>query len=212
MRGKSARLLVGAVMLLSMSCGVRVAPEEKLVFRYSEGIQSLHEPTYRDYYLVCHPEAPSKTLEDRIAAYKKMRDTGAVTFSPDGVEVFKLGALGRGAYFRVREAATAGDTLKFKTVLRPDYLSINFTETPKNAVLFIMGEPLGKVVKVKPGKTPGPERTILQSVDLEWTWTKLPPGSPVDWCLQSVLPVPGSAEFRKIQFREEPLESPLAQP
>ena len=212
MRWQDARLLVGAVMLLSISCSVRVAPEEKLVFRYSEGIQSFHEPTYRDYYVACHPEAPFKTLEDRIAAYKKMRDTGTVTFSPDGVEVFKLGALGRGAYFRVREAVTAGDTLKFKTVLRPDYLSINFTESPKNAILFIMGEPLGAVVKVKPGKTAGPERTILQSVDLEWTWRKLPPGSPVEWCLQSVLPAPGSAEFRKLQFREEPLEPPAARP
>lgn len=207
MRGKSAWLLVGAAMLLSQGCTVRVAPEEKLVFHYSEGIQSLHQPTYQNYYLACHPEAPDKVLSDRIAAYKAIRDKGTVTFSPDGIEIFKLGALGRGAYFRVREVVTAGDTLRFKTVLRPDYLSINFTESPPNAVLFILGEPLGAVVRVKPGKTPGPDRTVLQSVDLEWRWTRLPKGSAVEWCLQSVLPVPESATFKKLQFREVPAES-----
>ena len=204
MREGSAWLLVVAAMLLSMGCAVRIAPEEKLVFHYSEGIQSLHQPTYSDYYLACHPDAPFKDLSARIAAYKQMRDSGTVTFSPDGVEIFKLGALGRGAYFRVREVVTSGDTLKFKTVLRPDYLSINFTETPKNAVLFILGEPLGAVVRVKPGKVPGPEKVILQEVDLDWTWAKTPPGAPVEWCLQSVVPVPESATFKKLQFRESP--------
>jgi len=208
MRKGSAWLLVGAAMLLSVGCGVHIAPEEKLVFHYSEGIQSLHQPTYQDYYLACHLDAPFKDLSARIAAYKEMRDTGTVIFSPDGVEIFKLGALGRGAYFRVREVVISGDTLKFKTVLRPDYLSINFTESPKNAVLFILGEPLGAVVKVKPGKSPGPERTILQEVDLDWAWTKTPKGAPVEWCLQSVVPVPESATFKKIQFRESPAESP----
>jgi len=212
MRGKSAWLLVGAGMLLSQGCAVSVAPEEKLVFHYSEGVQSLHQPTYQNYYLACRPEAPVQVLSDRIAAYKVLRDKGTVTFSPDGIEVFKLGALGRGAYFRVREVVTAGNTLRFKTVLRPDYNSINFTESPPNAVLYIMGEPLGAVVRVKPGKTPGPERTVLQSVDLEWTWTRLPKGSLVEWCLQSVLPLPESAAFRKLRFREAPAESPVVSP
>jgi len=212
MRGRSAWLLVGAAMLLSQGCTVRVAPEEKLVFHYSEGIQSFHQPTYQNYYLACHPEASYKDLVDRIAAYKAGRDKGTVTFSPDGVEIFKLGAMGRGAYYRVRDVVTTGDTLRFKTVLRPDYLSINFTETPPNAILFIMGEPLGTVVRLKPGKTPGPERAVVQSVDLEWIWTRLPKGSPVEWCLQSVLPLPESATFKKLQFREEPEESPAELP
>ena len=167
---------------------------------------------YRAFDLASGREVAVKVLSERIAAYKEIRDRGTVTFSPDGIEIFKLGALGRGAYFRVREVVSAGETLRFKTFLEPGYLSINFTESPPNAVLFILGEPLGTVVRVKPGKTPGPERTVLQSVDLEWIWTRLPEGSPVEWCLQSVLPLPETAIFKKIQFREVPEESPAATP
>lgn len=176
------------------------------MFRYSEGIQSLHPPTYENQFLACHPEEPIRDLGKRIAAYEGIRRQGTVTFSDDGVEMIKLGALGRGAYFRVREVGTSGDILRFKTILRPDYLSINFTEFPPNAVLYIMGEPLGTIVKLKPGKTPGPERTVLESVDLQWTWSRLPKGSPSDWCLNSVLPIQESAVFRKTRFRETPLE------
>jgi len=208
MRGKSAWLLVGAAMLLSQGCGVHVPKESKLVVRYSEGIWNLHQPTYQDLYLACHPAEPVKLLEDRVKAYEEVRKSGRVTFSPDGIEIIRLGSLGNGAYFQVHESMTSEDTLRFRTILEPGYLSINFTETPPNAVLYIMGEPLGTVVKLKPGKTPGPERTVLQSVDLEWIWTRLPKGSPVEWCLQSVLPLPESATFKKLQFREAPTKSP----
>jgi hypothetical protein len=106
----------------------------------------------------------------------------------------------------VREVEKSGNILKFKTLLRPDYLSINFTEYPPNAILYILAEPLGTVLRLRPGKTPGPERSVLQSVDLQWFWTSLPQTSPQDWCLQSVIPIPESAVFKSIQFRESPLE------
>jgi len=200
------RLVTCLAVLLPTGCGVRVAPEQKLVFRYSEGIQSLHAPTYQNLYLECHAEESRRDLGTRIVGYEGIRKQGTVTFSNDGVEVIKLGALGRGAYFRVREAETSGNILVFKTLLRPDYLSINFTEYPPNAILYIMGEPLGTIVKLRPGKTPGPERSVLHSVDLQWTWSRLPRGAPSDWCLKSVLPIPDSAVFRKLQFRETPME------
>ena len=212
MRGKSAWLLVGAAMLLSQGCGVHVPKESKLVVRYSEGIWNLHQPTYQDLYLACHPAEPVKLLEDRVKAYEEVRKSGRVTFSPDGIEIIRLGSLGNGAYFQVHESMTSEDTLRFRTILEPGYLSINFTETPPNAVLYIFGEPLGAVVKLKPGRTAGPERTVLQEVDLEWIWTRLPKGSRVEWCLQSVLPLPESATFKKYKFREAPNESPAVFP
>ena len=191
---------------------MNVAPEEKLVFHYSEGIQSLHQPTYENYYLTCHPEAQPRELSARIASYEEVRKKGKVTFSPDGVEVIKLGALGRGAFFRVRDVRNEGERLEFKTLLRPDYLSINFTEFPPRAILFIMGEPLGRVIHFSPGKIPGPERSILKSVDLAWRWKKLPKGAPVGWCLESMEPISGSAVFRKLRFRETPPQAETVPP
>jgi hypothetical protein len=193
-------MILAAALL--QGCGVNVAPEEKLVFHYSEGIQSLHQPTYQDFFLACHPDEPTRDLAARIANYEAIRKKGSITFSPDGVEIIKLGALGRGAYFRVREIRKEGESLEFKTLLRPDYLSINFTEFPPNAILYIMGEPLGSVIKLGTGKTPGPERSVLDSVDLKWTWTRQAGNAASEWCLRSVAPIPESAIFRKLQFRE----------
>jgi hypothetical protein len=199
-------LLACLAVFLLPGCGVHVPEESKLVFRYSEGIWNLHQPTYQDLYLACHPAEPVILLEDRVKAYEGVRKSGRVTFSPDGIEIIRLGILGNGAYFQVHESMTSGDILKFKTILKPGYLSINFIETPRNAILYVFGEPLGTVVRFKPGKAPGPERSILESVDLLWTWSRLPKGSPSDWCLKSVLPIPESAVFKKLQLRETPME------
>jgi hypothetical protein len=198
---------LGASLLLLCGCDVRVAPEERLVFQYAEGIQSLHEPTYQNFYLACHPDAPFRSLSDRLASYEEARKKPTIEFSPDGIEIIRLGALGRGAYFRVRDAQEKGDRLEFKTLLQPDYLSINFTEFPARAVLYILGEPLGSVIRLKPGKITGPERVVLQSLDLSWSWKRLSPGTPVEWCLESVVPLPASAEFQKLKFSEESADS-----
>src|SRR5207249_10419662 len=138
---------------------------------------SLHHPTYQILYLASLPDEPIQDLASRIRAYESMRTQGTVTFSNDGIEVIKLGAIGRGAYYRVRESAESGGVLRFETLVKPDYLSINFTEFPPNAVLYILGDPLGTVTRVKPGKTHGAERSILESVDLQWVWKKPPQGS-----------------------------------
>jgi hypothetical protein len=203
MQGQRTWPGLAVTLLLLGGCGVRVAPEERLVFQYSEGIQSLHEGTYKSFFLACHPDSPYRDITARMTAYEDARKKGTIDFSPDGIELIRLGALGRGAYFRVHEVEKRDDHLRFKTLLQPDYLSINFTEFPPNAVLYIMGEPLGSVIRLKPGKIPGPQRSILQSVDLMWDWKKLPHAPPEDWCLQSLAPLPGSAEFKKLQFREE---------
>ncbi len=208
MRKGGAWLPVCAAVLLSAGCGVHVPPESQMVAHYAEGVQNIHQLTYEDSFLACHPEAKVRLISERLGEYKVARDSGTVTFSPDGVEVIKLGVLGWGAYFRVSDVVNEGDTLRFRTIVKPGYPSINFSAYPERARLFILGEPLGTVVTLRPGQVPGPERTILESVDLEWIWTKLPAGSPVEWCLQSVLPVPGSATFKKMQFREVPGVSP----
>jgi hypothetical protein len=212
MPGRTMGLVVAVTLLLLQGCGVSVAPEEKLVFHYSEGIQSLHDPTYKNLFLACHPEGPYRDLSARMGAYEEARRKGTVVFSPDAIELIKLGALGRGAYFRVREVEEAAETLRFKTLLKPDYLSINFTEFPPSAILYILAEPLGTVIRLKPGKSPGPERSVLQSVDLQWTWTRLSRASPADWCLQFALPIPESAVFKKLHFRESPLNTDAASP
>jgi hypothetical protein len=207
------RFVSGAgLLILFLGCGVQVPNESKLVFKYSEGIWNLHQPTYRDYYLACHPDEATQDLSERVRRYEEARKKGEVVFSSDGVEVIKLGALGNGAYFKVHDSVTAGPSMKFKTILKPEYLNINFNEFPPNAILYIMGKPLGTIIRLRPGKTPGPKREVVESVDLKWTWTRPPQGSTAEWCLQSIEPDPGSVKYRSIELREEPLEEPPAAP
>jgi hypothetical protein len=188
-------------LLLPACSDVRVAPEEKLVFQYSEGIQSLHQPTYDDFFLACHPEWEQKDLSARMAAYEATRKKGQTGFSADGLEIIKLTALGRGAYFKVESVVRVENRLQLRTLVKPDYLAINYAEFPQGAILFLMGEPLGKVVSLQPGKTLGPERRVLQSAELHWIWTQMPLGRS-KWCLESVELDPNSATFRGMQFKE----------
>lgn len=188
-------------LLLSACSDVRVAPEEKLVFQYSEGIQSLHQPTYDDFFLACHPEWEQRDLPTRMAAYEATRKMGQTGFSADGLEIIKLTALGRGAYFKVESVLRVQGRLQFRTLIKPDYLAINYAEFPPGAILYLMGEPLGKVISLKPGKTLGPERRVLQSAELHWIWTQTPVGKS-KWCLESAELDSNSVSFRSMQFKE----------
>ncbi len=189
-----------AILLLA-ACDVKVSPEETLVSRYAEGIQSRHEPTYRDYYLLCHPDQGGKTLSSRLAEYEVLRRTGSVTFSPDGIEFVKLSGLGRAVFFRLKEPGVSGEVLTFRTQVVPEYQSINFNEYPSGAILYMLGQPFGSVVALKPGRSDGPPRTVLKGVELEWAWTRRP-DSPRGWCLLSVLPKSDTATFETLRFRE----------
>ncbi len=186
----------------SRCSGVRVSPEEQLVYNYAEGIQSLHQPTYDDFFLACHPEWEQTDLVARMARYESARRGGSVEFSSDGVEMVKLAALGRGAYFKVERVVKEAGRLQFRTLVKPDYIAINNLVFPEGAVVYLLGEPLGSVLSIKPGgKSPGPEHSVLWSVDLHWIWV---PNSLAksDWCLYSVAPVPGSEVFRKMKVNE----------
>lgn len=187
--------------------GVRVSPEEQLVFKYAEGIQSLHQPTYDDFFLACHPEWERTDLVSRMARYETARRAGNVEFSSDGVEMVKLAALGRGAYFKVARVVKEAGRLQFRTLVKPDYIAINNLAFPEGAVVYLLGEPFGAVLPIKPGKTPGAERSVLWSVELHWIWVPSPLGK-ADWCLYSVAPVPGSQEFRKMRFNEAEAHGP----
>lgn len=199
---------LGAAALLGLSTGcsdVRVALEEKLVYQYSEGIQSLHQPTYEESFLSCHPEWPKRDLSARMAEYEELRRSGKVAFSEDGVEVIKLAILGRGGYFKVVNVLNQGHRLQFRTLVKPDYMAINFIDRsgfPAGAILYLLGEPLGTVISLKLGKTRGPERSVLESVELSWLWTPNTLGK-TDWCLQSVAPITSTASFRTLQFNED---------
>jgi len=201
------RNAVFALAVISAGCSnVQVAPEDRLVFQYSEGIQSLHQPTYDDFFLACHPDWKERDLSVRMAGYEATRKGGRVTFSPDGLEVVKLAILGRGADSKLGKVFGEGNRLQFKTLVKPDYVSINYidrSEFPPGVILFLLGEPLGTVISLKPGNTRGPVRSVLESVQLHWIWTRTRLGR-ADWCLESVLPVPTSAVFRKLQFNEIP--------
>ncbi|MCI0566942.1 MAG: hypothetical protein L0Z52_01965 [Acidobacteria bacterium] len=205
-RTRLIRLGVGAVLGLSLGCSdVRVAPEEKLVFQYSEGIQSLHQPTYEESFLSCHPEWPERDLSARMAGYEELRRSGKITFSEDGVELIKLAILGRGGYFKVMKVLREGNRLQFRTLVKPDYISINYIDRsafPAGAILYLFGEPLGTVISLKPGKTRGPERSVLESLELSWLWTPNTLGK-ADWCLESVAPITSTASFRILQFNED---------
>jgi hypothetical protein len=207
------RIISGAgLLLLLLGCGVQVPQESKLVFKYSEGIWNLNQPIYRDHYLACHPDAAPQDVSERVRRYEEVRKTGHVTFSSDGVEVIKLGALGNGAFFKVHDSVKAGPSMTFRSILKPEYVNINFNEFPPNAILYIMGRPLGTIIRLRPGKTPGPKRDVVESVDLKWTWIRLPEGSAAEWCLQSIEPDPASAKYTSIELKEEPLEGPAASP
>jgi hypothetical protein len=199
------RIETVALLWLFLGCSdVRIAPEEKLVFQYSEGVQSLHQPTYEDFFLACHPEWPERDLSARMAGYEKSRRSGKVTFSDDGVEIIKLAILGRGGYFKVGNVLREEHRLQFRTLVKPDYIAINYidrSEFPSGAVLYLLGEPLGTVISLQPGKTPGPDRSILESVELAWLWTSNTLGK-TNWCLESVAPIPSTANFRILKFNE----------
>ena len=191
-----------ALLSLTIGCkDVQVSAEEKLVFQYSEGIQSLHQPTYDDFFLACHADSEEKDLSARMAGYESTRKGGLISFSPDGVEVIKLAALGRGAYFKVGRIRREGSRLQFRTTVKPDYVAINYAEFPPGAILYLMGEPLGKVISLKPGTTHGPPRSVLKSIDLHWIWTRNTLGR-AEWCLESVAPVPTSERFEPLHFNE----------
>ena len=201
-------IVLGVVALLAFCLGcsdVRVAPEEKLVFQYSEGIQSLHQPTYEEFFLSCHPEWPERDLSARMARYEESRRSGKITFSEDGVEVIKLAVLGRGGYFKVTNVLKQEHRLQFRTLVKPDYMSINYIDNsgfPAGAILYLLGEPLGTVTSLKLGKTRGPQRSVLNSVELSWLWTPNTLGK-ADWCLESVSPIDSTASFRTLQFNED---------
>ena len=204
---KSLFGLVALVAFLARCSNVRVAPEDKLVFEYSEGIQSLHQPTYDDFFLACHPEWQETNLSARMAGYEATRKGGQVTFSADGLEAIKLAALGRGAYFKVGNVVREGNRLHFRTLVMPDYIAINYAGFPQGAVLYLMGEPLGIVIALRPGKVTGAERKVLQSLDLHWTWIRNELGR-AEWCLVSAVPVASTATYKKLRFKEDaaPLE------
>jgi hypothetical protein len=201
------RVYLGVATLLPLAMGCSnpgVAPEDKLVFQYSEGIQSLHQPTYEDFFLICHPEWSDRDLSARMAAYEETRRSGKVTFSEDGVELIKLAILGRGGYFKVLSVLRESNRLQFRTLVKPDYASINYIDGssfPARAVLYLFGEPLGTVIPLKLGKVRGPERSVLESVELSWLWTPVTLGKS-NWCLESVAPIPSTARFRSLQFNE----------
>jgi len=211
---KAFLALIILVELGALGCGdARVAPEERLIFKYSEGIQSLHQPTYDDYFLACHPEWQEKDLSSRMAAYEKTRRSGSVTFSEDGVELIKLAILGRGGYFKVHDVIHESHRLQFQTLVKPDYISINYidpSELPKGAILYLLEAPLGRVLALRPGKAQGPERSVLESIELSWLWTPHALGS-AEWCLESVMPITSTVKFRKLQFREQAAEGPAPQ-
>ena len=202
------RILLGLVTLLWLDLGCsdfRVSQEEKLVFQYSEGIQSLHQPTYEDYFLACHPEWSPRDLSSRMADYEASRRGGKTAFSEDGVELIKLAILGRGGYFKVENVLRQEHRLQFRTLVKPDYMSINYIDQsafPPGAILYLLGEPLGSVIALKLGKTRGSERSVLDSVELTWLWTANTLGK-ADWCLESVAPNPTTATFRVLRFNEE---------
>jgi hypothetical protein len=198
-------LLAAALVWLTLCrcTGVRVSPQEQLVFKYAEGIQSLHQPTYDDFFLACHPDWEQTDLVSRMARYEAGRRTGSIEFSNDGVELVKLAALGRGAYFKVERVVTEAGRLQFRTIVKPDYIAINSLVFPEGAIVYILGEPLGTVLPMRPGKTPGPQRSALWSVELHWIWVPNPLAKS-DWCLYSVALVPGTEVFRKMAFNEAP--------
>src|SRR5262245_27017636 len=99
-------LLAGTIWM--SACGVQVTQEEKLVYRYSEGIQSLHEATYQSLYQSCHPSEQGGSLASRLTTYEETRRRGSITFSADGIELIKITALGRGAFFQVHDRSVAG--------------------------------------------------------------------------------------------------------
>jgi len=205
---EKTRVCLGVALLLPLAMGCSnpsVAPEEKLVFQYSEGIQSLHQPTYDDFFLNCHPEWVERDLSARMADYEETRRSGEVTFSEDGVEVIKLATLGRGGYFKVLNVLRESHRLQFRTLVKPDYAAINFIDGsafPAGAVLYLLGEPLGTVTSLKVGKVRGPERRVLESVELGWLWTPISLGKS-EWCLESVAPISSTARFRSLQFSED---------
>jgi len=189
---------------------VQIAPEEKLVFQYGEGIQSLHQETYDDFFLACHPEWAMTDLSVRMHDYEVRRKSGKVTFSDDGIEVIKLALLGRGGFFKVGNVLRESNRLQFRTLVKPDYASINYIDAdqfPKGAILFLLGEPLGNVLELRPGSTLGSERRVLDSLELHWIW-RLNALGRSDWCLDSTLPIPQTAKFRTLRLKESPVTSP----
>jgi hypothetical protein len=183
------------------ACGVQVNEEERLVYRYSEGIQSLHEATYDTYYLTCHPTEGEKRLASRLREYEDMRRRGALDFSVDGIELIKITALGRGAFFKVHDRSVTDGHLRFGTLLKPEYGSINYTDFPRGAVVYVLGEPFGSVLSLPMGDGAGPKRRVMAAVETEWLWEKRG-ASPPGWCLVSITPLPGSASYETLQFRE----------
>jgi len=196
------RLLAAVLMVpLLSACDVHVSLEEALVYRYAEGIQSQNQSTYSEYYSNCHAGEEKKSLSTRFVEYNAVRRTGSLTFSPDGVEIIRIGALGRGAFYKVSDVSRSGDDLQFKTLLKPEYSSINFTDYPPRAVVYVLAQPFGTVLPLATGGVKGPRRQVLRSVDLAWRWTRRI-SSPPHWCLLSVLPLAQTATFETLQFRE----------
>jgi hypothetical protein len=122
------------------------------------------------------------------------------------VEIIKLATLGRGGYTKLGKVLRREGRLEFRTIVKPDYASINFidrSQFPTGVILYLFGEPLGTVISMRPGNTEGPERRVLESVELHWIWTRNLL-SRAEWCLESVEPIASTAEFREIRFNESP--------
>ncbi|MFQ5720597.1 MAG: hypothetical protein ACE5IK_13735 [Acidobacteriota bacterium] len=112
-------------------------------------------------------------LDDQYAAYRRDRDLGKLTFSPEGVVLLRGLNVGRGAYTEVVETRFPGrDEAVLIQEVRLAYRSIDVDGLPPGTTIYLMGDPPGTIYNPVIGDRAPAARRLLERLWLRWTLTR----------------------------------------
>ena len=138
-------------------------------------------------------------IEDGFMRWEGARPTGNLELDPLGIAIIRGIGLGKeGAAALPLNVRFEEDNMRGIVTTRAltNYKSIRWESIPTGRI-YLMGFPFGKVINFATGYDDPSEFELLDTVDLEWTLTRLPgvrtQGAPGDWFVESVEPVEGTA-------------------
>ncbi len=140
----------------------------------------------------------------RYDVYERGRDEGWVDFGEDGIPLIKALTLGRGTFYSIDSAISAGDdTLVVEIEVRLAYAHVDLSRLAPGTTFYVCGVPIGRIHPViVPAESREIALDLLETVRLEWTLIRRPANEdcPEGWTVASVKPVDGSVRVSEITW------------
>ncbi len=140
----------------------------------------------------------------RYDVYEQGRDEGWVDFGEDGIPLIKALTLGRGTFYSIDSAISAGEaTLVVETEVRLAYAHVDLSRLAPGTTFYVCGVPIGRIHSViVPTESREIALDLLETVRLEWTLIRRPANEdcPQSWTVASVKSVEGSVSMSEITW------------